>query len=177
MIVRIAGQGWLALLGGGEFSYGETFDADEAWDLSAGAAQVVVGELDSGTDIDHVDLVENLWKNAGETPGNNQDDDGNGFVDDYDGWNFEAGNGNPRSTNGHGTNVAGIVAASALLRVSKFMKTLLGWSKAMAGTLLAIAAAKTSFPAHAIVGGAEDRGPLAPVKSTSCRRASRHRPE
>lgn len=86
-------------------------DADEGWDQQAGDPSVAVAIVDSGTDIDHVDLVANLWKNAGETPGNNQDDDGNGFVDDYDGWNFEAGNGNPRSSNGHGTNVAGIVAA------------------------------------------------------------------
>jgi subtilisin family serine protease len=86
-------------------------DVDEAWDIESGNSSIAVGVLDSGTDIDHVDLLDNLWKNSGETPGNNQDDDGNGFVDDYDGWNFEANNGNPRSTNSHGTQVAGIVAA------------------------------------------------------------------
>lgn len=86
-------------------------DADEGWDEQTGDPAVVVAIVDSGTDIDHVDLTANLWKNAGETPGNGRDDDGNGYVDDYDGWNFEAGTGNPRSTNGHGTNVAGIVAA------------------------------------------------------------------
>lgn len=86
-------------------------DADDAWDVEAGDSSAVVGVLDSGTDIDHSDFDGNLWKNLGETPSNGRDDDNNGFVDDYDGWNFEAGTGNPRSTNGHGTQVGGIVAA------------------------------------------------------------------
>jgi len=86
-------------------------DADEAWDAQAGAASVVVAIVDSGTDIDHGDLVGNLWKNAVETAGNGRDDDGNGFVDDYDGWDFEGNDGDPRSTSSHGTNVAGVVAA------------------------------------------------------------------
>jgi subtilisin family serine protease len=86
-------------------------DADDAWDVEAGHPSIVVAVLDSGTDIDHVDLLDNLWKNAGETPGNGKDDDNNGFVDDYDGWDFEGNDGNPRSSNSHGTQVAGIVAA------------------------------------------------------------------
>jgi subtilisin family serine protease len=79
--------------------------------VEAGSAAVVVGILDSGVDIDHTDLIGNLWKNTGETPGNGKDDDNNGFIDDYDGWDFEGNDGDPRSSNGHGTNVSGVVAA------------------------------------------------------------------
>jgi subtilisin family serine protease len=86
-------------------------DADEAWDITAGEPHIVVAVVDSGTEYTHDDLAANMWKNAGETPGNGQDDDGNGFVDDYDGWDFEGNDGDPRSTNGHGTQVAGMVAA------------------------------------------------------------------
>ena len=86
-------------------------DVDEAWDVVTGDPAIVVAIVDSGTDIAHQDLTANLWKNTAETPGNGQDDDGNGYVDDYDGWDFEGNDGNPSSTNGHGTNVAGIVSA------------------------------------------------------------------
>lgn len=50
--------------------------------------KVIVAVLDSGTDTDHPDLKANLWINKGEIPLNGKDDDGNGFVDDYYGWNF-----------------------------------------------------------------------------------------
>lgn len=86
-------------------------DAPEAWDTETGNPLVVPAIVDSGTDIDHVDLYDNLWKNEDEIPGNGKDDDTNGYVDDYDGWDFEGNDGDPRSTNSHGTQVAGIVAA------------------------------------------------------------------
>ncbi len=53
--------------------------------------KVIVAILDSGTDIDHEDLSANIWINKGEIPGNNIDDDGNGYVDDVHGWNFIGG--------------------------------------------------------------------------------------
>ncbi|MEW5807187.1 MAG: S8 family serine peptidase [Acidobacteriota bacterium] len=86
-------------------------DAPEAWDTETGNPMIVPAIVDSGTDIDHTDLVDNLWKNEDEIPGNGKDDDANGYVDDYDGWDFEGNDGDPRSTNSHGTQVAGIVAA------------------------------------------------------------------
>lgn len=52
---------------------------------------VIVAVLDSGLDTGHVDIVKNLWKNAGEIPGNGVDDDKNGYVDDVYGWNFIGG--------------------------------------------------------------------------------------
>ena len=70
--------------------------------------QGVVALVASHREGDIDDIID-IWKNSGETPGNGQDDDGNGFTDDYDGWDFEGSDGDPRSSNGHGTNVAGVV--------------------------------------------------------------------
>jgi subtilisin family serine protease len=52
---------------------------------------VVVAVLDSGIDVDHEDLSSVMWTNADEVPGNDKDDDGNGYVDDVRGWNFIGG--------------------------------------------------------------------------------------
>ena len=59
------------------------------------SSTVVVAVIDSGVDVEHEDLRENVWVNADEIPGNNIDDDGNGYIDDIHGWNFIGGpNGN-----------------------------------------------------------------------------------
>ncbi|ALR29501.1 peptidase S8 [Chryseobacterium sp. IHB B 17019] len=52
---------------------------------------VVVGVLDSGVQVDHPGLVNNLWSNPNEVPNNGKDDDGNGYIDDIHGWNFIGG--------------------------------------------------------------------------------------
>jgi hypothetical protein len=91
---------------------GADIDAEHAWDLHAGTPSVVVAVLDSGTFVDHVDLAVNVWRNPGEIAGNGVDDDGNGFVDDHEGWDFPHGNNDPRSSNYHGTHVTGIVNAA-----------------------------------------------------------------
>ena len=52
------------------------------------SSPVIVAIIDSGVDVDHEDLQKNIWVNKGEIPGNNIDDDNNGYVDDINGWNF-----------------------------------------------------------------------------------------
>ncbi len=86
----------------------------KAWDeyttggLTALGDTIVVAVIDGGVFLNHQDL--NLWKNRHETPGNGIDDDGNGYIDDYHGWNAYTNNGNIISDS-HGTHVAGIVGA------------------------------------------------------------------
>lgn len=76
-----------------------------------GTSPVIVAVVDTGIDYFHPDLPRDaLWANAKEIP-NGIDDDGNGYVDDLAGWNFVDGTGNPFDTAGHGTIVAGILAA------------------------------------------------------------------
>lgn len=80
------------------------------WAEESGNPNVIVAVVDGGIDIYHEDLIDNLWINRGEIPGNGIDDDNNGFVDDVYGYNFVNGTGiiEPHD---HGTHVAGVIAA------------------------------------------------------------------
>ena len=91
-------------------------DSDLAWDVTTGGEtalgdQIVVAVLEGGgSNWDHTDLIANHWVNTGEIPNNGQDDDGNGYVDDYDGWNTTSNNDNI-SSGSHGTAVSGMIGA------------------------------------------------------------------
>ena len=85
--------------------------APEAWTIRSKATGVPVAVIDSGIDYDHEDLRNNLWTNPGEIPGNNKDDDENGYKDDIHGWDWGNMHDSPIDSNGHGTHVAGIIGA------------------------------------------------------------------
>lgn len=85
-------------------------DAETAWSIEAGSANVIVAVLDSGCDMDHEDLAGVYWRNVADPP-NGIDDDLNGYVDDTFGWDFANDNNDPDAVISHGTHVAGIVGA------------------------------------------------------------------
>lgn len=93
-------------------------NAETAWDYVKGSKTVVVAVVDDAVFIDHDDLKDNVWTNSGEIPGNNIDDDGNGYIDDVNGCNAHKVTGDPRPNTTlrlagkqtHGTHVAGIAA-------------------------------------------------------------------
>ncbi len=97
---------------------GADIRAEQAWDTTTGSRAIVVAVIDEGIDVSHQDLQANVWHNPGEIPNNNLDDDGNGFIDDYNGYDFVHNDGsvydgaaNDFDTDKHGTHVAGTIGA------------------------------------------------------------------
>ncbi|MCI0450112.1 MAG: S8 family peptidase [Chlorobi bacterium] len=89
-------------------------DAPEAWELTTSGLTamgdtIVVAVVDGGFYLNHLDLV--FWKNWYDIPGNNIDDDGNGYIDDYNGWNAYNQTGNITASGTHGTHVSGTAGA------------------------------------------------------------------
>lgn len=94
------------------FSYLDHIQAPAAWSL-AGDAPVVVAVIDDGLYVNHPQIKSYVWKNPKEVPGNNKDDDGNGYVDDVYGYNFMQNTGSVDPTGSHGTHVASITLTTA----------------------------------------------------------------
>lgn len=90
---------------------GEDIDILNAWKKFKGDPDFLLAIIDTGADFFHPDLVENLWINKDEIPGNGKDDDSNGYIDDIYGYDFQNQDSDPYDDSGHGTHVSGIAGA------------------------------------------------------------------
>ncbi|MBD0372900.1 MAG: S8 family serine peptidase [Pyrinomonadaceae bacterium] len=107
---RFADQWALKNTGSTGGQTGADINAPVAWQTTTGSPSTVVAVIDSGIDFSHPDLKNNQWKNPQERA-NNRDDDRDGFTDDLSGWDWVTDSGAIRDEQGHGTIVAGIIAA------------------------------------------------------------------
>ncbi|NLG19186.1 MAG: S8 family serine peptidase [Fibrobacter sp.] len=87
-------------------------DMPEAWEIEQGDSTLIIAILDSGCKMEHPELAGRIWRNPGEVPENGIDDDGNGFIDDVNGWDFVNDDNDPSDDNGHGTSMTGIIGAN-----------------------------------------------------------------
>lgn len=85
--------------------------AQQAWSTTTGGLSPIA-IIDTGIDLHHQDLAGRLWNNIDEVPNNGVDDDHNGYIDDYHGFNFVGNNADIADVHGHGTGIASIIAAN-----------------------------------------------------------------
>ncbi|HMO49854.1 MAG TPA: S8 family serine peptidase [Kiritimatiellia bacterium] len=103
---------WVTALISSNGTPGADINWRPAWDAGLPTNDVIVAVIDTGVDVNHEDLAGRIWTNPGEILGNGADDDLNGFIDDIYGWSFVEANNNITDDNGHGTHVAGTIAAA-----------------------------------------------------------------
>ena len=84
---------------------------EPAWDQTKGSASIIVAGIDTGVDRNHEDIKDNMWVNTAEIPNNGIDDDHNGYIDDYYGWDWANNDNDPMDDHGHGTHTVGTIAA------------------------------------------------------------------
>ena len=87
-------------------------DMELAWDIEQGDQSIIVAVLDGGTKLDHPEFNGRIWENTNEVD-NGIDNDGNGFIDDIQGWDFANSDNDPTDNGGHGTNVMGIIGTNS----------------------------------------------------------------
>lgn len=84
----------------------------EAWDIETGDPNMIIAVSDTGVNFTHEDISARIWNNTAD-PVDGIDNDGNGYIDDFQGWNWVSSNNNIKDDHGHGTNCAGIFAATS----------------------------------------------------------------